>query len=1104
MELVDTAHRRLTRWPWLVLCRVALLAFLAGRGEAQDLLKTVDIRVRNIGKISGQEVVKECNSLLTLIDEATSLTPERRAHGLDRLRAACVNKLAWTDPVLIRIAERSVARWQSLEAEEPAALCRAMRDLGLSYHYLTRVEEARLLYLGALKVARRWHGRGTTNEDVAAALESLSGLRLDLRQFDAAMEAIRESLDLRWKAKPFLPEKVVSALGTRARIEMRSKKWGGAKAAKATLLKARQLSRDLGPEHNLESTRIASNLGEIHFRLGELPEAVTMLQEAEATRLREFSQGRPARQLAATQLLLGQVFVELGDYPQAIAYHRKAVQGHREWLGKDPYRYCDALTGLASVFEESGRWEEGLVLQSEALSIREEAARKQSDPELQLMLARSLTRMGALQRRMGDSMARESLERALAIEDRALADPPNIDRAQTLLELARYWEEAGDGQRARNLIDRCLKVLFALAEQGTLLLEAQEIAARVANNPADGLHLLQAAGQLALRLYGRSSPRMAGVLQSRAELRQRKGDAMGALEDALAAQRLSLTHVSSIVQAFPRDQALAFASDRRESLDLALRLLADGPSPRPEMVAQVWQIAASSRMLVRDAEIDRRRLSLLTADPKLAAAAQKLTSARHRFAYLLVQSQGDFTTRSAQLKDAQRNLFEAEEALAAKTGSILSNRAVSPLSLERLRRSLPPGAALVGFFQYQKRGTHAYLAFVLSGSGPAHVVALGEGVVIEWLVEQWRQAILGPSADASARTKAGQALRRVIWDPIESQIGNARTVFVVPDGALHLVPFVALPVLQGGYLIEQGWAFHTLTAERELLVDFAPRHPGPWLALGGVDYERGAAQSAMATGKSSEVLRGDASERDSCLRKGLPSFSPLPGSRGEVEDLTAIWRQFAVRPIHLRPTLTALVGQNATEQALRLAVRGHQIVHLATHGFVLSPVGCVRSASQARGIGGLSLGIEKAYVDQSFSGLVLAGANESSKALRSDQDGILTEQEILELNLTTADWVVLSACNTGLGRTRSGEGVIGMLRAFQVAGARTVIVSLWSVEDRAARSWMRELYQARFERQLTTLEAMRQATLRSLHMYRRKGDDSPARWAGFVANGHWN
>ena len=94
-----------------------------------------------------------------------------------------------------------------------------------------------------------------------------------------------------------------------------------------------------------------------------------------------------------------------------------------------------------------------------------------------------------------------------------------------------------------------------------------------------------------------------------------------------------------------------------------------------------------------------------------------------------------------------------------------------------------------------------------------------------------------------------------------------------------------------------------------------------------------------------------------------------------------------------------------------------------------------------------------------LSGLALAGANRRAAAGPDEDDGILTAEEVASLNLQGTEWAVLSACDTGLGEIKAGEGVFGLRRAFQIAGARTVIMSLWSVDDRATRPWMRALYE---------------------------------------------
>jgi CHAT domain-containing protein len=123
--------------------------------------------------------------------------------------------------------------------------------------------------------------------------------------------------------------------------------------------------------------------------------------------------------------------------------------------------------------------------------------------------------------------------------------------------------------------------------------------------------------------------------------------------------------------------------------------------------------------------------------------------------------------------------------------------------------------------------------------------------------------------------------------------------------------------------------------------------------------------------------------------------------------------------------------------------------------------------------------------------------------IRGD-DGILTAEEIAALDLRGVSWAVLSACDTGVGTIRAGEGVLGLRRAFEVAGVRSVIMSLWPVDDEAARLWMASLYAARLDRGASTAEAVRIASREALARQRAaNAPDLPTDWAAFVAAGDW-
>jgi len=237
-------------------------------------------------------------------------------------------------------------------------------------------------------------------------------------------------------------------------------------------------------------------------------------------------------------------------------------------------------------------------------------------------------------------------------------------------------------------------------------------------------------------------------------------------------------------------------------------------------------------------------------------------------------------------------------------------------------------------------------------------------------------------------------------------------------------------------------------------------------------------------------------------------FRPLAGTSGEIHDIAKLWTE---SPAEL------LEGRAASERAVKRDAAGRRVLHLATHGFFLGD--CRPSSAGTRSVGGLTTQAKASSTSQPMSpaerrlltanpllmsGLAFAGANRRASAGPTDEDGILTAEEVTTINLEGVEWVVLSACDSGLGEVRVGEGVFGLRRAFQVAGARTVIMSLWSVEDAATRSWMRSLYQNRLQNHLNTADAVHGASVSILRERRAAGQSThPFYWAAFVAAGDW-
>lgn len=250
--------------------------------------------------------------------------------------------------------------------------------------------------------------------------------------------------------------------------------------------------------------------------------------------------------------------------------------------------------------------------------------------------------------------------------------------------------------------------------------------------------------------------------------------------------------------------------------------------------------------------------------------------------------------------------------------------------------------------------------------------------------------------------------------------------------------------------------------------------------------------------------------RAACSDFASVHFPPLPAAARETREIAREWRK---QPAGEAGGVVDLHDAAANETDLKRLAPGHKVLHLATHGFVLGG-DCKSVLASARGIGGLYEGPAAAPVITAtpvdgenpllLSGLALAGANHRGAAADGEDDGILTAEEVASLDLAGVEWAVLSACETGLGDVQAGEGVFGLRRAFQIAGAGTLIMSLWSVDDEATRAWMNALYKGRLEGHLDTAQAVHDASLTLLNQRRAAGlSTHPFYWAAFVAAGDW-
>src|SRR5262249_40222103 len=427
--------------------------------------------------------------------------------------------------------------------------------------------------------------------------------------------------------------------------------------------------------------------------------------------------------------------------------------------------------------------------------------------------------------------------------------------------------------------------------------------------------------------------------------------------------------------------------------------------------------------------------------------------------------------------DLESRREQLEAALSDRSAEFRAQ--IRPITLENVQAAIPGDAALLEFAIFRpfdpesKRNEEAYGpphygVYLIAKHGAPVGVDLGAGEDIDRLIVRRREAVRDPAA-LDVKTRA-RAVDERVMQPIRASLNGVTRLLVSPDGGLNLVPFEALVDEHGRYLIER-YATTYLTSGRDLLRMDTPRSaPGrpviiadPLFGEPEAPYARPAPHGATpATTLRSVTVGND---------MATLYFAPLSGSAMEGRAIKSLF-----------PAATLLMGRRASKAALE-RIAAPSILHIASHGFFLADEDSASAPIIAKN-------------PLLRSGLALAGANLPDGARG---DGILTALEAAGLDLWGTHLVTLSACDTGVGEVHDGEGVYGLRRAFMLAGAETLVMSLWPVGDATARDTM-VAYYARLRTGVGRGDALRQA---KLSLLKRPAQRHPYYWAGFIQSGDW-
>lgn len=839
----------------------------------------------------------------------------------------------------------------------------------------------------------------------------------------------------------------------------------------------------LGADHPSVAESL-SDLGELQRRRGAFPPAEASLKEALAIREKKLAAGDP--KIAESLTELAELYAALGDTRAAEPLLKRALTLQETSLGKDHPDVAVSLSRLAKLAQRGGKDTEAEELFRRALAIREKKLGAKHP-----VVADSLSDLGELAMSRGDLTAAEGqFERALQIRQKALGE------AHPLLGATRHQQaqvalQKGDLSRAQALFQQAL-----VLREKALGPDHPEVAATLLGLAGVKVGLKDTSG--ALPLFARARDINEQTLRS---LKGSAASSEGRLDAFLRVLRTEEDMTYSLLQVQPDSPEVA-------NLIGTLALLRKGRS--------IDEAADTSRALYQGLSLaEQQKVATLrevrSRRADLALAGSGLYGA-DEYQRMLRELQEEETRLQAELLQGSAALQQRM----SMAGAVSKPHEI----LQSLEQLLPAGSALIEILAYRTHrfvkdaggpaGSLAglrYAALVLAPEKKAQTIDLGDGATLDEAV----RTLLGKLTNLDDTwTESATALADRLLVPLKKALGDAKRWYVAPDGQLNLVPLAVLPFAteEGGKpmpLIDRIEVSY-LTSGRDML-----RKPGTG-GKGGValfaDPQFAVKSPDGSEGSQRAVQAGSGAYRG--LRLG--KVSPLPGTREEGKALEKLLKKADMR---------ALYGGDASKRAL-LAIEQPTVLHIATHGLFIGST--TRGGDTARGmvIDGDDMAApapapaptptaspakpsrsRSAFSDDGLLGsmLVLAGAETASWLPTEQRDpalgnGLLTALELAGMNLWGTQLVVLSACETGRGDVSSlGQGVYGLRRAVMVAGAESLITSLWKVDDKATRDLMTKFYKGLIKGKGRG-ESLREAAL-SL----RKKKAHPYYWAPFIPMG---
>ncbi len=1023
-------------------------------------------------------------------------TTIRRVDSLIQIARA----LTWNRDFVKALEVNAEAEKLALEklGRESAAYGSCCHNYGRVYHRQTNYPEAEKWCLEALNLREKILGK--EHSEVALSMNLLANVYKSMNNYEKAEPLMLEALAMEGrvvgKDHYIYASYLIDAALLYQNLGNYDKEAGYYLEAKVIVEKL------LGKEHPSYSWLI-TQIGRVYRDLGDYEQAEVFLIEARNTY--EKVTGKEHLEYGLSLNTLADLYRTMGNYAQAEPLYAESIAIIEKVQGKENIYYRRVLGNSAILYVELGNFKKAEQIYLEALSI----AKKVMGVEV-MGYKRTLTNLAIFYWQMGNYEKAEPLfHESIDLTIKAVGKE-HIDYATTLINLASMYAEKEDYKKSELLFLEALPIIKEAlgaehADYATSLHNLGSFYFDMSDYKKSEPILLEAR-LIREKVLGKEHYQTASTVANLAAVYNAMGnfekaelfylDGIKTFERVLGKEHREYTkNVSNLASVYIRQSRFAeaaalfleankinrkmietTASYASENEMMAFLNTLEGNTAKLQSLTQVFPIPElqgenyNNALFFNGLVLGNNRLlssAMVSADSLSLSIYEKWQGCHRRLAKRYARPIAD----RKKIAEVEAEAEGYEKMLMRNLPAFNETRRA--YQWQDVLEKLKPGEAAIEFVHYNFffpdiTDSTMYAALLLRpGDEQPRFIPLFEE-------KQLSQILLSSKGDPSfAKIYASRSIKplkqgsyvglyELIWKPMDSLLSGVNTVYFAPSGLLHRINFDAIPSTEKQVLADR-FQLVRLGSTRSLAVPpvavSSENVSNEALLFGGIQYEMDSTAIFSANERLKNTglaTRGPVYEESEDPNLRGESWNYLKGTEAEVDALSPILFSAGFVPVVKK-------GFDATEEAFKnIGQNGRpspRVLHLATHGFFFPDP---KEERPNTGVYEQETGFKTSHNPLVRSGLLLAGANHAwstGKPLKKTmENGILTAYEISHMNLSNTELVVLSACETGLGDIEGDEGVYGLQRAFKIAGARYLMMSLWQVPDQETSVFMTTFY----------------------------------------------